>query len=133
MLPLVIHQVAFGDKAGLAVFTLVRLLTLMLDPDVLVDASLVKGLHADGTVGVEVALLVRGQEVGLVLQPDVSGQAGAVDKDFATIFTLLRLALMLPFLVPVQVSLSLEHFATVTEELFGWLDWSVLQVNPLVL
>ena len=38
---------------------------------------------ADRTFGVEGRLLVGGHEVGLVLQPDVAGQARAVDEDFS--------------------------------------------------
>jgi hypothetical protein len=35
--------------------------------------------------------------------------------------------------VPVEVALVLEHFATMTKELFGWLDRPVFFMNSFVL
>jgi len=60
VLPLMIQQIALRDKLLLADITLERLLTLMLDADVLVDARLVEHLVADGAVSVQGALLVLG-------------------------------------------------------------------------
>ena len=51
MLPLMIFQVIFGDKSHLTDLTLVGFLTFMLDSDMFVDAGLVKGLVANGTLG----------------------------------------------------------------------------------
>ena len=74
MLPLVIHQVALGYEGRLANITGVRLLALVLDPDVFVNTCFVKRLVANRAGRVERALFVFGQKVGLVLEPDVSGQ-----------------------------------------------------------
>lgn len=53
-------KVALRDERLLTDVALERLLTLMLDTNVLVDAGLVKGLLTNWTVGVQVGLLVLG-------------------------------------------------------------------------
>jgi len=56
-----------------------------------------------------------------------------VDENFETKCAFLWLLVVLPLLVPVKVSLGLEHLATVTEELLLWLDLPVWLVDFLVL
>ena len=87
----------------------------MLDADVLVDARLVEHLITDRAFGVERTLLVLGQEPDLVAHPNVPRQTGSMDKHLSAIVALLGLFVVLAFLVPVQISLSLEHFAAVTK------------------
>ena len=56
-----------------------------------------------------------------------------MDENFETKCAFLWLLVMLPLLVPVKVSLGLEHLAAVTEELLLWLDLPVWLVDFLVL
>jgi hypothetical protein len=133
MLPLMVDKVAFGDKTGLAHVTCVRLLALMFDPHVLLDARLVEHLFANGTRRVEGALLVFRQKVDFMLKADVSSQTRSVHKDFPAVGTFLGLPIMLALFVPVQISLSLEHFPAMTKELFWRLHRPVFLMNSFVL
>jgi hypothetical protein len=133
VLPLMIQQVAFRHEGGLADVTRVRLLALVLNANVLVDTGLVEHLLAHRAAGVERALLVLGQEIYLMFQPDVSRQARAVDEDLSAVGALLGLLVVLTFLVPVQVTLRSEDLAAVTKELLRRLDGSIVQVGALVL
>lgn len=64
--------------------------------------------------------------------PYVPCQRGTVDENFETECAFLWLLVVFSLLVPVQVSLCLEHFSTMAEELFLWLDLPVWFVNFLM-
>ena len=56
-----------------------------------------------------------------------------MDENFETKRAFLWLLVVLPLLVPVKVSLGLEHLTTVTEELLLWLNLPVWLMDFLVL
>ena len=62
----------------------------------------------------------------------VTRQRRTVDENFETECAFLWLLVMLSFLVPVQVSLGLEHFSTMAEEFFLWLHLPVGFMNFLM-
>jgi len=67
VLPHVVVQVILGDKHLLADLARVVLLALVHNPNMFVDGGFVQYNVTDGTVGRVRALLLLGQEVGLVL------------------------------------------------------------------
>lgn len=133
VLPGVVVKVALGHKGLLANITRVRLLSVVLDADVLGNTCLVEHLAADRALGVQRALLVLWHEADLMLHTDVSGQAGTVDEDVSTEVAFLGLLVVLTFLVPVEVALGLEHLPAVAEELLLGLHRPVLLMDPFVL
>jgi len=70
VLPHVVVKIAFGYKFFFANFTTVGFLSLVLDPDVLVDRSLVEYLRAYGTPCIVVCFLAFWHEVTLMFHPD---------------------------------------------------------------
>jgi len=67
-----------------------------------------------------------------VLLSYVPCQRRTVDENFETECAFLWLLVVFSLLVPVQVSLGLEHFTAMAEELFLWLHLSVWFVNFLM-
>jgi len=89
-------------------------------------------LTADWTSGVETGFLPLRHEAALVLLSYVPGQRRTVHENFETECAFLWLLVVFSLLVPVQVSLCLEHFSAMAEEFFLWLDLPVWFVNFLM-
>jgi len=82
-------------------------------------------LTANWASGVETCFLPLWHEAALVLLSYVSCQRRTVDENFETECAFLWLLVVFSLLVPVQVSLCLEHFSAMAEELFLWLHLPV--------
>ena len=80
-----------------------------------VDRSLVEDLTTDWAIGVKAGLLPLWHEAAFMLLSNMSRQRGAVDEYFKAECALLWLLVMLPFFVPIKVSLSFKYLSTMTK------------------
>lgn len=115
VLPHVIVQVALCHKLFLANLARPRLHSVVFNPDVFVDRSLVEDLTTDWAIGVKAGLLSLWHEAAFMLLSNMSRQRRAVDEYFKAECALLWLLVMLPFFVPIKVSLSFKYLSTMTE------------------
>ena len=110
----------------------IKMFDIFFIPDVFVDGCFVENLRTNRTSSIIVCLLSLRHEIAFMLHPDMSGQTTGVDKNFQTKCAFFRNHLMFSLLVPVQVSLSFENFATMTKKFFGRFYFTVGFMNLLV-